>query len=313
MKRIFFLLLSLFVFFRSFGQLDVDKTIEVDGVERQYSLHLPLSFHSFKKIPVIFAMHGDETDNKGVIKLYNLNDLADEQHFVIVYPSALDRHWNVPWMHAHDSTATADDSDNTDDVHFIKAIIDTLAIAYKEDTNHIFATGMGRGGLFALYVASKLPDKIKAVASVCTSVPRSFADAFSLPRPIPVLLINGTTDPFLNYNGGKGKMDQPGGKNIDMLSTEDFVDKLAKTDSCGDDADPAVADVPRNKNGGNECSAVETIYNCSVMIDFIAVINGGHCWPGRYQYLPKIFPGKVCRDFNAEDRIVPFFQSITVK
>jgi polyhydroxybutyrate depolymerase len=311
MKRTFFLVLLLLIFLRSFAQLDVNKTIVVDGIERQYSLHLPLSFHSFKKIRVIFAFHGDEVDYKGAVRLYNLNDLADEQHFIIVYPSALDRHWNIPWMNSHDSTAAADDSDNADDVHFIAALIDTLATTYKEDTNHIFATGMGRGGLFALYIASKLPAKIKAIAAVCTSIPNSFADDFSLPRPVPVLLINGTTDPFLSYNGGQGKIDQPGGgKNMEMLSAEDFVTKLAKADSCSDDADPAVADVPRNKNGGNECSAVETIYTCGVTIDFIAVINGGHCWPGRYQYLPKIFPGKVCRDFNAEDRIIPFFQSI---
>jgi polyhydroxybutyrate depolymerase len=304
MKRIFFLLLSLLLFFSSFAQQDFNRTIIVDGIARSYVMHLPLSFHSFKKIQVIVALHGNEVDNVGSISLYNLNDLADEQHFIIVYPAATGRNWNIPGP-SHDSTVNPD---NTNDVHFISALIDTLASKYKEDTSRVFATGMGRGGMFALYLASKLPGRIKAVGAVCTSIPKTFVDSFKFPHPVPVMLINGTTDPLLNYNGGKAKITKPGEENEDMLSTEDLVDKIVKGDNC--DIDPDVEDVPRNKNGGNECSAVETIYSCKVTIDFIAVINGGHTWPGRYEYLPKIFPGKVCPDFNAEERIVQFFKSV---
>jgi polyhydroxybutyrate depolymerase len=307
MKRIFFLLLSLLLFFYSFAQQDFNRTIMVDGIERSYILHLPLSFHSFKKIQVIFALHGNEVDNAGAVNLYNLNDLADEKHFIIVYPAAIGRNWNIPGTN-HDSASNTNDSDNADDVHFISAVIDTLASKYKEDTSRVFATGMGRGGTFALYLASKLPGRIKAVGAVCASIPKAFADIFRFAHPVPVLLINGTTDPLLNYNGGKAKITKPGEKNEDMLSTEDFVDKIVKTDSC--DIDPDVEDVPRNKDGGNECSAVETIYSCKVTIDFIAVINGGHTWPGKYQYLPKLFPGKVCMDFNAEEKIIQFFKSL---
>jgi polyhydroxybutyrate depolymerase len=307
MKRIFFLLLSLLIFSSTFAQQDLNRTILVDGIERSYVLHLPLSFHSFKKIQVIFALHGNEVDNAGAINLYNLNDLADEKHFIIVYPSAIGRNWNMPGT-SHDSAANTNDSDNASDVHFISAVIDTLASKYKEDTSRVFVTGMGRGGMFALYLASKLPGRIKAVAAVCSSIPKTFAESFKFVHPVPVLLINGTTDPLLNYNGGKAKITKPGEENADMLSTEDLVDKIVKTDSC--DIDPDVEDVPRNKDGGDECSAVETIYSCKVTIDFIAIINGGHTWPGKFQYLPKIFPGKVCPDFNAEDRIIQFFKSV---
>jgi polyhydroxybutyrate depolymerase len=305
MKRISFLILSLLFFKCTFAQVDSNKTMIIDGVERHYTFHLPLSFHSFKKVPVIFAFQPSGTSLKQTIKLYNLNDLADEKHFIVIYPEAQNKKWNIPGM-----SGEGEDSTGGDDIHFISSLIDTFTQKYKSDSIRFFAAGMSRGGTFALYLADRLPHRIDGIALVCASVPRTFASHLSFAHPVPVLLINGTMDPLINFNGGKGKTNTVGEENEDeeMLPTEVLIDNLTKLDFC--DVNPVVTDMPRNKNGGNECSAVETVYNCKSKIDFIAIINGGHTWPGEPSSVSNMTSGKVCRDFNAEDVIYEFFRKI---
>jgi len=40
----------------------------------------------------------------------------------------------------------------------------------------------------------------------------------------------------------------------------------------------------------------------------IAVIGGGHTWPGGLQYLPESIIGKTSREFNASEVIWQFFK-----
>ena len=41
----------------------------------------------------------------------------------------------------------------------------------------------------------------------------------------------------------------------------------------------------------------------------IAVIGGGHTWPGGLQYLPESVIGKTSREFNASEVIWQFFKA----
>jgi polyhydroxybutyrate depolymerase len=297
---------SLFIL-SSFAQSqDIDKTITVDGRERQFLIHLPPAFNSSTKLPLIFALHGGGGTYKNTIKFYNLNGLADASNYIIVYPNALNKAWTMPGITSRRKVS----EENADDVKFISVLLDNLISNYKVDSNHVFCTGISRGGMFSFYLAYKLSNRITAIAPVCGGISQTVAANYSFQHPIPVLMINGTDDPLVRYNGGAGILNKRNVENedADMLPSENLLAKIVKLNNC--DSKPVVTHIP-DSDPGDGCDAIDYLYSCNnVEVEFIKIVNGGHTWPGGPQYLPKFIIGKVCKDFSASEKIFDFFRKI---
>src|ERR1700739_3279800 len=166
MKRIliasFLLLLSATCFAQD---QDVIKIITVDGRVRQYLIHLPLGFDSAVTYPVVVALHPDNYDYESTVALYNLDPLSDRQHFIVIYPNAIGTYWSIPGI----SHPTNMGDLAIDDVNFINVMLVSMQADYRVDKKKVFATGMSLGGIFSIYLASKLSNRIKGVAAVCAS------------------------------------------------------------------------------------------------------------------------------------------------
>jgi polyhydroxybutyrate depolymerase len=301
---LFFFLL--FIFCQGNAQTEIYKSITVDRRQREYNIHLPPSYSGAKKLPILFAFHGGGGNFNNTVKFYNLNALADKYGFIVIYPNAIAKSWVIPGF----SSRSQGYDTTVDDAHFISVILDTIIKHHKGDGSKVFTTGISRGGEFSLYLADKLSSRITAIAPVCASVPREFVKNYTFSHPTPVLLINGTADPLIKYEGGFGKYlrtDEPG-EGFDMTPTDILIRKITTLDSC--DANPVQSDMP-NSDENDDCHSVKYVYACrGINVTLIKVINGGHTWPGGKQYLPKFMIGKVARDFNAEDEIFNFFLSI---
>ncbi|HLY68917.1 MAG TPA: alpha/beta hydrolase-fold protein [Puia sp.] len=299
--------ISSFCVLCSFAQSqDIDKTILVDGRERQYLIHLPPAFSRAGKLPLIFALHGGGGTYKNTIKFYNLTALADKNNYIIVYPNALNKAWTMPGITSRRKVA----EEHVDDVKFISVLLDSLLSAYKVDSNHVFCTGISRGGMFSFYLAYKLSNRITAIAPVCGGISQTVADQFSFRHPTPVLMINGTDDPLVRYNGGAGKFNKRNAENedADMMPSEELLAKIVKLNNC--DAKRIVTSIP-DSDPGDGCHAIDYVFPCSnAEVEFIKIVNGGHTWPGGPQYLPKFIIGKVCRDFSASEKIFDFFKQV---
>lgn len=285
---------------------DLDKTITVDDRERQYMIHLPPSFNTATRLPVIFAFHGGGGEYKKTIRYYNLNGLADENGFIVVYPNAINKAWSMSGVSSRVKKIDA----SVDDVRFISDLLDHLIADYKADSKRVFCTGISRGGIFSLYLAWQLSSRITAIAPVCASIPQAIAGEYAFKHPTPVLLINGTEDPLINYNGGPGKMNarNAGSQNANMLPTEELVSKIVRLNSCK--PNPEMTDMP-DTDPNDGCTATDYKYTCNEgQVEFIKVINGGHAWPGGVQYLPKAIIGRACKDFRAEEKVFEFFKKI---
>lgn len=280
-----------------------NKTILVDGLNRSYIIHLPPAFINGQKLPVIFALHGGGGTAQGAVSFYNLEPLADKNNFIIVYPDAINKAWNIPGI-----TSRVKRLDTmVNDVHFISALLDTLIANYKAGDKKIYCTGISRGAMFSFYLADALNSRITAIAPVCGGISKTLSATYSFKKPIPVLMINGTDDPLVSYNGGYGKMNgrNEGNEDGDMLPTVDLVKKIVMFDNCS--ATSKTYSLPDNDKYDG-CTEIESVYDCSnVKVDFIKIENGGHTWPGGTQYLPKFLIGKLCKDFSASQKIFDFF------
>ncbi|MFN0124957.1 MAG: alpha/beta hydrolase family esterase, partial [Blastocatellia bacterium] len=203
---------------------DLTGEIESGGIKRTFLMHLPTSPPKGKPLPLVIALHGGGGQGKGINKLTGLNELADRQNFIVVYPDGIDRNWN-------DGRSTVRRKD-VDDVKFLGQLIEHLAKSYRVDRQRVYATGISNGGMMSLRLACELSDKIAAVASIAANLPAELQPRCRPARPVSVMMISGMDDPLMPFGGGdiatmggRGM----GGKVISAQETTDFWAKQNRT------------------------------------------------------------------------------------
>jgi polyhydroxybutyrate depolymerase len=277
-----------------------NREIEVDGTDRTYLLHLPETGTLIYNLPLVIVLHGHGGTGKQIMNETGFNKLSDRDRFIVVYPDGLNKAWN-------DGRARSE-KDLGDDGKFIVQLIDTLYKEYHIDTNSLFATGMSNGGFFSFYLAYKLSKIFLAIAPVCANIPKYFKDKYSLDEPLSLMLINGTEDPLVKYDGGKigFKLGKSRGTSI---STDETISIFKNLTKCEDV--PKTEEMP-DINTDDECYATKYTYSGGIKnteVVLIKITNGGHAWPGGNQYLPKKLVGNTCKDFKGADVIWEFFKS----
>jgi polyhydroxybutyrate depolymerase len=300
MRKLFLIILFSTLSFPLFSQTK-ECDITIDGISRTYLLHLPETGTLIYNLPLVIVLHGHGGTGKQIMKESGFNKLSDRDRFIAVYPDGLNKAWN-------DGRVKTEKGEMSDDGKFITVLIDTINRQYSIDTNRIFATGMSNGAFFSFYLAYKLSNKFLAIAPVCANIPKNFKDRFTLENPVSLMLINGTEDPLVKYEGGKigFKWGKSRGKSI---STDETISVFRKLDKCNDK--PKVEEIP-DAAGDDECYATKYTYSGGIKstdVVLIKITNGGHTWPGGSQYLPKKLVGNTCKDFNGADVIWEFFKS----
>ncbi|HEY3250468.1 MAG TPA: PHB depolymerase family esterase [Ignavibacteria bacterium] len=293
----------LFFIITLFTNISIAKNIEgkmfVDGIERFYIIHLPVVKASIEPFPVVLALHGGGGNAKQMMRYSKFNNTADREFFIVIYPEGYNKNWSdgrigdeLPMMR--------------DDVKFISILLDTLKANYNIDTSRIFATGISNGGFFSIYLAYKLSNKILAVAPVCAAIPENLKNKFTLTNPVSMILINGTEDPLVKYDGGSvGFKGRDRGKSI---STDETINIWVSQNGCNNT--PLEEEMPDNDKK-DKCKAVKYTYSGGTNgteVILIKINGGGHAWPGRAQYLPKFIVGTVCKDFDGNDVVWDFFK-----
>jgi len=204
-KQSFFLLLTLSILFFACKNKDgsdatnnsnpVMQTLEHDGVTREYIVYIPNSYDNSSKVPLLFNFHGFDGDAKDYMQYADMRALSESGNFILVYPQGtlLDgfSHWNA----ALDSP---DNKSDADDLGFMEALISKLSSDYMIDLERIYACGFSNGGMFSYALACYKSDLIAAVGSVSGTM----LDINCTPsHPMPVIILHGTSDGVLPYNG----------------------------------------------------------------------------------------------------------------
>lgn len=296
-KEVFILLLAIQAFGTTVRAGD-RRTIFVNGVKREYIIYKPV-LPPDKRYPVVLDFHGAKGTAEGSEKFFGFDNIAKDKRFIAIYPEGIKKGWN-------DGRIDGKLKRTSDDVRFISELIDFLIKNENADSSRIYATGISNGAFFSIYLAAKLGNKIKAIAAVCGNILEEHKDDFTLPRPISLLLINGTEDPLVKYNGGAIVSERADrGRST---STDFTIAAWLKQDNIS--TSPVIEAIPDiDKN--DDCTATRYTYKSkknNTTVVLIKIENGGHTWPGGKQYLPQFIIGKVCRDFNASEVIWSFFE-----
>ncbi len=298
----YFLLLFVFAAFSGvYAASDIEGKFTVDGLTREYILHLPKNYGT-ESLPLVMVFHGGGGTAEQIKDHTKFNKLADKENFIVVYPNSVDKNWN-------DGRIGDKLPMDRDDVKFISMLLDTLIANYKIRSGRVFATGISNGGFFSFYLAYKLSNRILGIAPVAANIPENLKDIWKTEKPISLMLINGTKDPLVKFDGGPVDFkDEEGGRGS-SISTSWTIKIWNENNSCL----PGTKIEAIDDKEDDDCKAeMETYYKCGsgTKVVLITVKGGGHTWPGASQYLPKILVGPVCKDFYATEMIWGFFKSL---
>ncbi|GAC1397614.1 MAG: PHB depolymerase family esterase [Pyrinomonadaceae bacterium] len=275
------------------------QQLRVGETTRTYVFHVPATYQKTQPVPLVFVLHGGGSQGKGASRLSAMSELAERENFIVVYPDGINQHWN-------DGRATI--RVHTDDVTFIGVLLEYFAHEYNIDRKRVYATGISNGGMMAQRLACEMSDRIAAVVSVAAAMPQDLQPKCKPLRPISVMLINGTDDPLVPYNGGEIGKVGGGGYGGKVLSSAATIKFWLAHDNCSTqpvserlpDTDPNDGTrVRRDVYGKCKDNREAALYT---------IEGGGHAWAGSFQYLPEHFIGKTSRDINASETIWDFFK-----
>jgi polyhydroxybutyrate depolymerase len=182
-----------------FGKIRL--TTIVDGVEREYFIHVPASYDGSTTVPLVFMLHGTSGDGETFYNAHGWKELAEKENFIAVFPSSMkykiiDEGENktiTKWNHTPDANWTFQPGEKgQDDIKFLRKVIDEMKVAYNINSNRIYLNGFSNGGSMAAKCAVEMSDVLAAVAGNAASF---FIDTTYIPkRKLPVLFQVGNED-----------------------------------------------------------------------------------------------------------------------
>lgn len=278
---------------------DLSQHIRHDRIERSYLLHLPAGYDSTRQWPLVFMLHGGGGSAVAAAKLTGFSRMADTAGFIVVYPEAVNRHWNdgrrVRLFRAH--------REEVDDVGFFAALGDRLARDLAVDTTRVFAAGISNGGMMCHRLGCELSGRIAAIAPVAASMPAPLVDNCRPERPVSVLAISGTADPLVPYDGGSVGLIRKRGR---VVSVDRAIAAWVIANGCTVGPDTSLLPDNDPDDGTRVRRQTWTGGRDGSEVVLFTVEGGGHTWPGGAAR-PRQF-GPTSRDIDAAELIWQFFQ-----
>jgi polyhydroxybutyrate depolymerase len=296
------------------------EIVKVNGFSRTMVIHLPRGYDSKKHYPVVLVLHGTGADPAVMERITRFNRAADQNGFIVVYPTAKDGRWTVAendtvrgigGFGRHGGMAGVPEprrdvgvgGNPVPDSLYFNELLDQVEREYSVDESRIFATGLSDGGIMDFRLGCELAGRIAAIAPVAATFPATIQERCAnwFWRSVPILMIDGTADPVVPYNG---RLSYNSGHFL--LSAKDSVKAWAKMDGCGDK--PQKSDIPPKGSNGLQ-TRIDTYAECKDGAEAIlySVEKGGHAWPGGEQYMPEEIIGRTSDDFDATAVIWKFF------
>ncbi len=315
MRAVFFFLLTMFFSFSvetAFADARLERHELIhEGMKREYWVHDPRAGKydaPQKPRPLLIVLHGGggKADRFDVMTgaENSFDALADREDLLIAYPQGYDKQWNDGREIKNVKAQKLD----LDDVGFISGMIEELMRSSDVDPRRIYATGPSNGGHMANRLACDLSDKIAAVGIVIANMPVKYENKCHPAHPVSVLIMNGTEDPFIPFDGGTVKvLGQERGEDLSTAQTFSFW--LRHAGFKGDGRDIKAEMLP-DDDPADRTRVMQQDYKSpgGPEVVLYTVQGGGHTWPGGRQYLFKMLVGRVSHDINATSVIWDFFK-----
>jgi polyhydroxybutyrate depolymerase len=278
------------------------QKLKVGSMEREYVLYVPQELPSKQAVPLVFVLHGGSGTAAGMIGLSGFNQVADREKCLVVYPQGIGKGWNDGRI----TTVSQAHRDKIDELAFFDELLKHLSSQHPIDPKRVYVTGISNGGIMTHTLAANRSEKIAAIATVVGGIAEPVNEQFQPDHPVSVLIIQGSDDRLVPYQGGKIS----GGDGKDrgsVIATEQTVKLWVKANGCKDKSKKEMLADRDPKDACRTEASIWTEGRDGSEVWLYRIQGGGHTWPDGPAYLPKFLVGKVTHDFGSE-AIWDFFQ-----
>ncbi len=236
----------------------VQRTLHFKGDTRTYLVYRPAGLSRHQAVPLVIVLHGVFGSGLQAERAYHWDAKADEEHFVVVYPNALDHSWNAGGICCGSALRK-----HVDDGGFITAMIQTLLKTEHIDPHRVYLTGMSNGAAMTYRFACDNAYPLAAIGSVSGDLSGTCAN----PSPVSVMEIHGLSDQHIPFEGGQGSKSVV---HAPWPPVRQGINLFRELDQCG-------ATSIRQESG-----VTTEISDCKNgrQVALITIPDAGHQWPG---------------------------------
>lgn len=282
------------------------RTLEHQGVARHYYLH-NAEAAAAAPAPLVVRLHGyrgpeqalAERDNLSGIAWGSLDRVAGREGFVVAYPHA----WLGQWrLFEGVENAALEDGRPVDDVGFIARVIQRLVDEGLADPGRVYLTGFSDGAIMSYRLLCTPGAPFAAAAPVAGNMYQAHRDTCAASVPIPLLVIAGTNDRSLPYDGWLFSTGRE-------LSIPETMEHFRLLHGCTGQT----SDLLYDRDGEDDSRVLEVVWSgCAVenAVRLLRVEGGGHNAPS-FEPLPETWrdwAGTHNRDIESADEIWAFLR-----
>lgn len=280
----------------------IRQTIRHGGMDREYWWAKPTD--AGRKVPLVVVLHGGGGRALQVARYTGFVDQAIKSRFAVMFPQGVKRRWN--------DGRRVNRSPKTDDVGFLRAAVQRILRKNRQiESRRVFFTGISNGGFMSMRIACDASDLVAGVAAVTAQFNGPLSRRCTAARPVPVLMMNGTADPLVPYNGGS-----VGGRFFSRgvaASTDATAAFWRRRNGCATQGTVTrLPDVDKS-DGVTTVRTAWTACQTGAPVVLYKLIGGGHTWPGKRPYLPVRVIGRSSRDMDGTAVIWRFFASLPAR
>ena len=276
---------------------DFTANLIVENRQRTFRVHQPQSVAENRAL--IIAFHGTGINGQRMAEFCNLNSLADESDFIVLYPDGSGKNdTSLQWNTGHPASYATRHQVN--DLEFVKKLIDWSIQHLQVNPGRVYLAGMSSGGILCYELAIQISSQIAAVASVAGTL----CDFGRPPAAIPVIHFHGTNDSHVPYEGGRGDRNLT---KIEFASAANTIDWWAKANQCTHRR----MQRPRITINDGTWIIREAYLNSAEeeRVILFTIKNGGHTWPGStWSEAAAHSLGTTTLNLHANQEIWSFFQ-----
>ncbi len=176
-------------------------TTEVEGVSREYYVHVPTAYDAGAPTPVVFMLHGATASGEGTYNNSGWKEVGEDENILTVFPTALAYCYNnafgVPttatrWHSFPPVNNFCSGQFPKDDVNFLRQVVVDLHKRFNVDSKRIYLVGFSSGAQMGFRCAVEMSDVFAAV--VQSGGTYQVDTVFSSRRNVPIAFELGNTD-----------------------------------------------------------------------------------------------------------------------
>ncbi|MFD7024976.1 alpha/beta hydrolase family esterase [Promicromonospora sukumoe] len=255
--------------------------------------------------PLVLVFHGSgQTGDKHRAFTGGVHDALAARGALVAYLDGYRGNWNDARRESRFPARRA----GIDDVGFARAVITTLSADGRVDPSRVYAVGYSNGGQMVMRLVHETPGLLAGATVIAATMPapENFLGSAAPWTSLPVLLIHGTKDPVVPYEGGTmhwalRTLFKVGGESWSATRTAQYF-----AERNGISAPPTTTRLPKTA-AADRTEVERTSYEAEGVpgVVLYTVHGGGHTVPG-----PTSAPalvGRTSHHVDTADVITQFF------